>query len=238
MGTAICSNCNPFDLHIGAGARNAWARTKLRSRWTTLCCPAAIAAQQNEDDGNLTVANPTGLNGPGIAIASGTIGDAPANVTNGDYDWYRIDGVQASQFITVDIEAVTTARGSTLNSSVAIYDSAGFRLAQNDNDGSTNDSFLTFQPPFSSGTFFVVVHGNGSNFQANPLDSNSGYRSGNHGHLPGQNLGVGLWFPDRRNRSQPGVWKARRQRGQPAVVLRPNAKLPLLASGSEYCHFD
>lgn len=77
-----------------------------------------------EDNGSITLANPTGLVA-GVAgrfKASGTIGDGPHGSTgtqSGDYDHFRVSAL-ANQLLTIDVELFS----STFNSVAAINDSS------------------------------------------------------------------------------------------------------------------
>jgi hypothetical protein len=132
-----------------------------------------------EDDGSITLATPTGLSagGTGRVAASGTIGDGPHGSTgthSGDYDHYQVSAL-ADQLLTVDVDVA----GSTLNPVVAIYNSAGTLLAQNDDKfnniyyGVSFNSHLRFLVP-ANDSYSVVVFGSGAALQANPFNSASG----------------------------------------------------------------
>jgi hypothetical protein len=146
--------------------------------------PPAVAS--HEDNGSITLANPTGLvaGSTGRVTASATIGDGPhgsSGTHSGDYDHYSVPAL-ANQLITVDVEVA----GSTLNSVVAIYDSSGTLLALNDDKfnngvyGFSLDSHLRFLAP-SNDTYSVVVFGSGAAPQANPFNSASGGGAGSEG---------------------------------------------------------
>lgn len=103
-----------------------------------------------EDNGSITLANPTGLvaGGNGNFMANGTIGDGPHGSTgtqSGDYDHFKLSAL-ANQLLTVDVKV----SGSTLNSVVAIYNDSGALLVQNDDKfnnvfyGVSLDSHLRF----------------------------------------------------------------------------------------------
>ena len=148
--------------------------------------PTPIAA--TEDNGSITLANPTGLvaGGSGWVGVSGRIGDGPhgsGGTAHGDYDHYRVSA-NAGQMITLDVNAA--AQGSTLDSVVGIYNSSGTLLASNDDEfnnpiyGANIDSYLRFQVP-ANGTYSVVVFGSGHGFQTNPFNSASGAGAGSTG---------------------------------------------------------
>ena len=132
-----------------------------------------------EDDGSIPLANDTGLV-PGasvFAFLSTEIGDGPFGATSGDYDFYRVSAPAGAK-ITVDIDAQSI--GSSLDSVVGIYNSAGILLDFNDDSGGTLDSFLSFTAP-TTDDYFVVVRGFGSGFQSDPFDSSSGGGVGSTG---------------------------------------------------------
>jgi hypothetical protein len=133
---------------------------------------SAIRIFPLEDDGNITVPTLTALTTGGSVLASARIGDAPAGVTLGDYDWYRVPNVMTGQVITVNVTAF-----QNLNSAVGIYNSAG--VLQVSDTRAAADSQLTFRAP-SPDNYFVVVHG-GSGFQTNVNLSNSGSGPGSTG---------------------------------------------------------
>ena len=129
-----------------------------------------------EDNGALTTANNTGIFGTGSAIVRSFIGNAPASVTNGDYDWYRLNNIAAGQTIEVAVKT----NGSGLDAAIGIYDANGvlqdFRLGTGgdnsiglDPNDPSNLAFIAKAP----GTYYIVVHGKAA-FQTNPRDSNSG----------------------------------------------------------------
>ena len=170
-------NPNASNSGTGAGTRG---RYELLITLDDVVLPPGTSIPQTEDDGALGSANPTNLVAPGIVVASGRIGDGPHGATSGDADWYRIDNTQAGQVITVDVDAVVLARGSQLDSAVLILDANGFVVAANDDDGVSNDSRLTYPVP-TGGTYYVVVQGNGTQRQLDPLNSASGLGAGTTG---------------------------------------------------------
>ncbi|MCH7563718.1 MAG: hypothetical protein IH968_07830 [Gemmatimonadetes bacterium] len=85
------------------------------------------------------------------------VGDITAS---GDIDFFRLDGVPAGTEIELDVDA--RAIGSTLDSTVGLYDATGVRIAFND-DADGSDSRLTHTIP-ETGTYFAAVAGFGSSF--------------------------------------------------------------------------
>ena len=148
--------------------------------------PTAIASV--EDNGSILLANPTGLvaSDSGRVLVNGRIGDSlhgSTGTAHGDYDHYRL-AANAGQMITIDVDAAL--QGSTLDSVVGIYNSAGSLLASNDNEfdnsvyGTNVDSFLRFIVT-SNGAYSVVVFGAGHGFQSDPFNSASGTGAGSEG---------------------------------------------------------
>jgi Ca2+-binding RTX toxin-like protein len=134
-----------------------------------------------EDDGSIVLGNATGLvaGGSDRVLVRARIGDGPhgsAGTGSGDYDHYRVSA-RAGQLLTVDVNAYDL--GSSLDTVVGVYDSAGTLLAAND-DGTfaSYDSLLHFLVP-ADDTYSVVVFDYGSGFQADPFDSASGGGVGN-----------------------------------------------------------
>ncbi len=129
-----------------------------------------------EEDGAMQFANETNLVRGSTATATGmNIGDNGAGITNGDYDWYAVRGVEVGSLISVDI---TTPDTSTLDSYVSIYDSSGTIVASNDNELFSNpDSGLDYIAT-AAGDYYVVVSGGGGVAgdvnQSDTMDPNSG----------------------------------------------------------------
>ena len=147
--------------------------------------PSAIPAVQigpfPEDDGSIPLANPTTLSRETLTVStSGVVGDGPhgsGGTGSGDFDFFAVADVEAGQTLTVDTEASIT--GSTLDSVVVLWDSAGTPLAVSD-DGESFDSLLTYT--FSvPGDYYVSVAGFLAEFPDDPLDSSSGPGFGSEG---------------------------------------------------------
>lgn len=140
--------------------------------------PAPDVLTGSEDDGAIPLALPTGLIGGRAVQVGATIGDGPYGSSSGDYDWYSVNAV-AGQTITVDIDAWSL--GSSLDSYVGLFNSAGSQLAQNDDQSGGNlDSYLSFVTP-APDTYFIVVRGFGMGFQTDPFVSSSGPGAGSTG---------------------------------------------------------
>lgn len=97
----------------------------------------------------------------------GQIGDGEFGLTSGDYDYFRFHAA-ANAGVTLDVDA--RVNGSTLDSYLAVYDSTGRLLFQNDDDGTTFDSFLQFIAP-ADGDYFAVVRGFGTALPENALEA-------------------------------------------------------------------
>lgn len=106
---------------------------------------------------------------------SGRVGDGSRGTM--DVDLFRVT-LAAGQTITIDIDARTLSGGSTLDSYLRLFNSAGRQLAANDDDGSSLDSLLTFRAS-TAGTYYVGISGYG-NSGYNPTRAGSG-RAGSTG---------------------------------------------------------
>jgi pre-peptidase len=155
-----------------------------------LAVPPPEALTGTEDDGAIPLARPTDLIAGRAVAVSATIGDGPYGKSSGDYDWYSVNAV-AGQTITVDIDA--RSLGSSLDSYVGLYSSAGIQLAQNDDQfGANLDSYLWFVAP-AADTYFIVVRGFGTGFQTDPFVSSSGPGAGSTGFYT---VTIGLDYAD------------------------------------------
>ncbi|HEY1381676.1 MAG TPA: pre-peptidase C-terminal domain-containing protein [Gemmataceae bacterium] len=162
---------DPFDAASGGGA----FREDFYTLYISLDSPRPVSP--TEDDGAIPLANETGLRAgaEGTAFASARIGDGPHGSTGtgtGDFDFYRIEAA-AGQLITVDTDTPVPLAG--LDTTVAIYDSAGHVLAVNDDDFKTFDSYLGFVAP-ATGSYFVLISGNPL-LPADPFNPSSGTRA-------------------------------------------------------------
>src|SRR5215216_2289022 len=112
----------------------------------------ATLITQREPDDSIPTANPTGLSAFNVDVvfASAQIGDGAFGTTTGDFNFYGVDAA-AGSFITV--RTVSAVFG--LDTEVRIYDSAGVRVAFND-DFDGLDSFVKF-PVTIAGSYFVAV---------------------------------------------------------------------------------
>jgi hypothetical protein len=155
-----------------------------------LAASAPVVLTSSEDDGAIPLAQPTDLAAGHAVQVSATIGDGPYGTSSGDYDWYSVNAV-AGQTITVDIDAQSL--GSPLDSYVGLYNSAGIKLTQNDDQfGGNLDSYLSFVTP-AADTYFIVVRGFGTGFQTDPFVSSSGPGAGSTGFYT---VTIGLDYAD------------------------------------------
>lgn len=151
-----------------------------------------------EDDGSITLANDLNLGSGGqIQILGNTIGNGPhgsSGTGTGDYDFYRIAGLQAGERLTISAEDATQFFG--LDPVIAIYSSSGTLLDSDDDSGNFLDSFLTFTAPLD-GDYYLMVGGYntgyGIGFPDDPFDPASGSGVGANASSEGTyNLTVSL----------------------------------------------
>lgn len=135
------------------------------SRTTLTPNPMPGGGGQND---SIPSASNSGLNGPGAVVGNGTIGDGSFGNTTGDYDFYSFTAA-AGQIVSIDV----TASSASLDSVVAVYDSAGNLIGINDNAGASTDSFFSFVTE-SAGTYYAVVFGSGSGLPADPNTEGTG----------------------------------------------------------------
>jgi subtilisin family serine protease len=119
--------------------------------WTTQ--PATLV-----DAGDtLATAAAVSVTSGGVRLA-GRIGDG--SFGSRDVDLYRVV-LAAGQTLKVDVDAETLSGGSTLDSYLRLFNSAGRQLAANDDSGGTYDSLLSFRAT-TAGTYFIGVSGYGN----------------------------------------------------------------------------
>jgi hypothetical protein len=176
------------DTHASAELVNGFGtkknqnnRVRILGQISPETVTVATLAPAAEDDGSIPLAGDPGITATrrGARITS-EIGNGPhgsAGTDSGDFDFLRITAT-AGQMLTLDTDTPT----SNLDTVVAVYDSAGVRLASNDDSGGTFDSFLQFPIP-ATGTYFVMVSGFGFGtvFPVDPFDSGSGLGAGSEG---------------------------------------------------------
>ncbi len=128
-----------------------------------------LSAAAGEPNGSLGDANVVPLEVGDVATGSGVIGDEAAPMGPPDFDFFLIPGVSAGDTIIVDID--TPDPFGDLDPFVAIWNPAlaPFEIAANDDDGSSFDSFLSFDAPVD-GDYYVSVGGFGAFVPVDPTD--------------------------------------------------------------------
>jgi hypothetical protein len=123
-------------------------------------------------------ATTSGVAYSGQNTLSGYVGDGRFAQTRGDVDLYYVPAWHGS-LVTVDVNAAVG--GSPLDSVVVIMDYLGSVIADNDNDGITTDSLLTFQArqpdAIDPADFYVMVMGTRQARPLDPLVPNPGFGS-------------------------------------------------------------
>ncbi len=124
---------------------------------------------------SLALAVDTQLVTTGGGRFAGQIGDGLNGQVSGDFDYFRFHAA-ANVGVTLDVDARRI--GSTLDSYLAVYDTTGRLLFENDDDGTTLDSFLQFIAP-ADGDYFALVRGFGSQPSDDPFaaEANAGVGS-------------------------------------------------------------
>jgi len=130
--------------------------------------PPPASANPLEPNDSIASATIVGLVN-GHAALSGFVGDG-AN-TSRDVDMFAIT-VAAGRAITVDVDAGSLPVRSTLDSFARVFDAAGRQLANNDDFGGSQDSYLVFVAP-AAGTYYVGLSAY-MNSSYNPLTAGSG----------------------------------------------------------------
>ena len=159
--------------------------TSATDAWTTQAATLVDAGD------TLATAAELGISSGDIRL-SGRVGDGSRGTR--DVDMFRVT-LAAGQTITIDIDASTLSGGSTLDSYLRLFNSAGRQLAANDDDGAFFDSLLTFRAS-TAGTYYVGISGYG-NSGYNPTRAGSG-RAGSTGDyqarfaLTGATAGAGV----------------------------------------------
>ncbi|SDU97901.1 pre-peptidase C-terminal domain-containing protein [Microlunatus sagamiharensis] len=156
----------------GKGDRAAVAITGAISGYEVAA--RALPAVQ-EDDGQLSLATPTGIRGTGRVRGTGVLGDGPHGTEpgadgNNDYDFYSL-AASAGERITI------STAGSEVDTVVALYDPYGTVLAVNDEAvAGTTDSLLTYAVT-KPGTYYALVAGfaPSGGLPPDPEDSGSGF---------------------------------------------------------------
>lgn len=114
---------------------------------------------QVEPNDSISTATPSTLvaGEAGGILSIGNNGDGPYGPTTGnstgDFDFFSVEA-NAGQTILFDINS--NINGTSVDSLIGIYNSAGALVASNDDDGVSRDSFIRFTVP-ANGTYYLVV---------------------------------------------------------------------------------
>ncbi|MDE2732599.1 MAG: T9SS type A sorting domain-containing protein [Bacteroidota bacterium] len=141
-----------------------------------------LASEEESDDGSIILARQVPLSSGSRARFEAIIGDGPhgsGGSQTGDYDFYGIGRLMPGQVLTVDI--TTEPVEPRLDTKVALYNSRGDRLEQND-DGifGQRDSYLQTVIA-QEDDYFVIVRGINSDWPSDPFDPASGPKVGSEG---------------------------------------------------------
>lgn len=133
--------------------------------------PDALATVA-EDNGSITLAGDTGIEGQAAVETTGVLGDGPHGSTPGDnandFDFYSVD-------LDAGLSLVADTSGQTTDTVLALYDAEG-ELVANDDDGGTGfASLLDYKAP-EAGTYYLMVGGFSlaGPLPDDPFDSGSG----------------------------------------------------------------
>ena len=162
--SAILATAKPITALAGrvasGGLLNAASAVQAIRRLSSAAVPASIAAvplSQDVDDGKARAYAVTASPSSAVRFAS-RIGDGPFG--RRDVDIFRVT-LAAGQVLTIDIDARSLTRSSTLDSHVRLFNAAGKQRAANDDAGGSLDSHLMFTAP-SAGTYSIGVSGSGN----------------------------------------------------------------------------
>ena len=115
-----------------------------------------VQTEPNDSIGTATPSTLVAGSSDGV-FSLGNNGDGPFGPTtgdsSGDMDFFEIPA-NAGQVIVFDVNSNVNGTGS--DSVVGLYGSTGNRLASNDDDGVSRDSFLSFTAP-ADGIYYGVV---------------------------------------------------------------------------------
>ncbi len=148
-------------------------RLRILGSFADLAPAVDDLAPTTEDNGSITLATDSTIDGEGAVETDSTIGDGPhgssGDDTN-DFDFYAVD-VEAGRSLVADTEGSPAGFDSIL----AVYDAAGEVVASDDDGGTGVLSALTYTPE-AAGTYYVMVGGFSlaGPLPADPFDSGSG----------------------------------------------------------------
>ncbi len=161
---------------FGTGPRES-NRARVLGELADLAPIPSSRVPGKEDNGQLSSATATTINGSGAITTTGVLGDgdhgpAPTGDGTNDFDFYRLTA-RAGLTLTVD----TSGSALATDTLVAVYDAAGVLLGTDDDGGDTGwSSLLSYDIP-SAGDYFVLVAGYatlGRTLPPDPTDSGSG----------------------------------------------------------------
>ncbi len=109
-------------------------------------------------------------------MTDGFLGDGAFGFTSGDYDAYHVQANDGESIIAAVQGTGSSALFTLTNSYVTIYNSAGIRVAGDDNSGPGNDALARYQVPAGgAGDYYVIVRSGGTSQDlANPFNGGTG----------------------------------------------------------------
>ncbi len=164
---------DPFDSSAGNGATSIGAYEVFVVNLSPFEGPPPSCFSE-EEDGSINDAIPTVLDPEdSVQLCSGFIGDSAHEEGGGDFDFVAANTVEAGRTV---IAEVVPSRVDPLEpaTTVAIYNSAGEKLASADDPGGTDGpiSLVQVVAP-ETDTYFFAISGVG-NVAADPFDPSSG----------------------------------------------------------------
>ncbi|WP_175539648.1 PPC domain-containing protein [Nocardioides exalbidus] len=165
-------NAEPITGFGTAAAKNP--RVRILGELADLAGEAPTAITTEEDQGSITLATDTGIDGSGAVTTTSVLGDGPHGSITGDgsndFDFYKVT-VAAGQSILADTEGTPTG----LDTILAVYDAEGTPLAADDDGGTGTLSNLAYTPE-APGDYYVLVAGFDffGPLPNDPFDSGSG----------------------------------------------------------------
>jgi hypothetical protein len=161
-----------IDAFGTAAARNP--RVRILGELADVAGGTPTEITTEEDQGSITLATDTGIDGSGAITTTSVLGDGPHGSITGDgsndFDFYKVT-VGDGQSILADTEG--SAAG--LDTILAVYDAEGTPLAADDDGGTGSLSNLSYTPE-APGDYYVLVAGYDffGPLPNDPFDSGSG----------------------------------------------------------------
>jgi hypothetical protein len=154
-----------------AAAKNN--RLRILGDFADLAPATDDLAAPTEDNGSITLATDSTIDGEGAVETDTELGDGPhgsGGDGSNDFDFYSVE-VGAGRSLVASTEGTT----SGVDTILAVYDADGELLAADDDGGAGVLSLLTFTPE-TAGTYYVLVGGFSfaGPLPADPFDSGSG----------------------------------------------------------------